>query len=78
MDILGVLVISTVCALLWALCCVAAHSKGFEQGHTFSREQIRADAIACGVARYVCDPESGDVEFEWLTPQPESEASDDE
>lgn len=28
---------------------------------------IRNDAINAGVGRYVCDPETGKVTFEWVT-----------
>lgn len=40
---------------------------GGHASNYMTTNNIRNDAISAGVGRYVCDPETGKVTFEWVT-----------
>lgn len=66
MDLLLLFGLAVVALVSYVIGRIHGDCKGYRQGCDSERETWRRAAINMGAAHWVCDPRTGEVEFEWL------------
>lgn len=70
----GAVIVGMFGAILLAECSTLI---SYYQGKLRGIDNMRSQATEAGVARFTCDPTTGDSTFEWIKPEKKNETTND-